>query len=544
MNRRAKNEMSRRQALQILGAASTVPLFRNPVGMLIDSIVGGLIQEARAEAAGRPAPRNLIVFYLTGGAPRWHFDAAHDPYKPGLDRGDNKHLINGFQDGKPGLYKREYNFSGGRTLYLPPLLASTIAPSSGKSVPMSDLLRNALVMQGVNMLSDGHQTNYAALVMPNPNGISYSGLIADASAAEIPAIALPKAPRAHKSASGNGITLLDNYAGPLGQLLSPFQRQPADAGFLSRRAALDLAMKTALQKLGTFASSSDPAAIALYSAQGKAENLLKRSLGDLTVAYSGLIDKYRKIIRKAIDDGRTGVAGVLDQAIPMTMFSDAERAFNKGVPTNIADLRDLVTGKTDIESMAENFAITEYMILNGFSQYVSAYIGNVYYAQRTAGVFETINGDEHEVGGIVSLVVNSARYRAFYACLAEFIDGLKAKGLWNESVILYGSEFNRDPRPDGSGSDHGWRGNVYTLMSGVIDGPYYVGNTSTAFGSAGPTRIGAAEVDSVVRGYVASTVATVARIQTPSSNNSSFLTQSAGGAFALNNIEPSKGVAK
>lgn len=544
MNRKAKQEMHRRQALQILGAASVAPLFRNPISMLIESMVQGLIQEARAETAGKPLPRNLIVFYMTGGAPRWAFDQSHDPYKLNEDNGGNKQVISGFRDGKAQLVKKEFNFGLGRTLYLPPIWGSSIVPSSGKSIPMSDMLRNAMVIQGVNMLSDGHVSNAAALVMPNPNGLSYSGMIADASPAEIAAIALPKAQIAHKAASGSGLAIVHDFGDPLARLLSPLQRQPADANFLSRRDALDVAMKSALKKLGTFASSTDPAALALFSAQGKAERMLKRSLGDLSAVYSTLLKKYQAVARRAYDESRTGVAGVTDQPIAGSAFSAEERKFAKDSFAEHEDLRDIISSRFEIESLPENFAIAEYMILNGFSQYVSAFMGNVLFAQRAPGVFDIPNGDEHEVGAVVSLIINNARYRAFYACLAELTDQLKAKGIWNDSVILIGSEFNRDPRPAGDGSDHGWRGNVYTLLSGAIDGPLYVGNTSTAYGSAAPTRVGAGSIDSIVRGYVASTVSTLARIQSPSGNNSSFLTTTQGGAYVLNNIELSKGVVK
>jgi hypothetical protein len=543
MNRKAKQEMHRRQALQILGAATVAPLFRNPISMVIESLVKGLINEARAEVAGKPLPRNLIVFYMTGGAARWAFDQSHDPYKASSGNGGNKQVITGFRNGNADLIKNQFNFSQGRTLYLPPVWGSSIAPSSGKSVQMSELLRNAIVMQGVNMLADGHRTNAAALVMPNPNGMSYGGMIADASPAELAAIALPNSQVAHRAPSGSGIAQVNNFANPLSQLLSPFQRKPASGDYLSRRDAMDLAMKSALQKLGTFASSTDPAAIALFSAQSKAEKLLKRSFGDLNASYATLVKKYMAIQRTAIDQSRTGVVGVTDQMIANGSFSAQERLNGAGNVADIADLRDLISPIMIVQDLAENFAIAEYMILNGFSQYVSAFVGNVFYAQIASGRLETINSDEHDVGAAVSLVVNTARYRAFCACLLELTDMLKQKGLWNDSVILWGSEFNRDPRMDGSGSDHGWRGNVYTLLSGAIDGPYYVGNTSTIAGSSAPTKIGSSEVDSVVRGYVASTVSTLARIQSPASNNSSFLTLTQGGTYVLNNIELSKGVA-
>jgi hypothetical protein len=546
MNKKDKVDFARRHALKILGAATLAPVFKNPVAHLMDSMVKGLIHEARAVTGGK-APRNLVVFYLPGGAPRWSFDQIHDPYVTGISNAGNLQVVNGMSGGNSTMLKVPIGFSGGRTLYLPPIWNSNLPVASGGFVPMSNVLNNAMIIQGVNMLADGHSGNAAALVQPNSSAPSYGGFVADASESSVPSIALPYGQYSYRAPSGGGITPIFGFSNPLGNLLSPFEQQSTNSGFLSRRAAMDLAMKSALQKLGQFAGSSDPAALALFSSQNKAENLLKSSLGDLSGSYSTLFTKYQSLMRLAIDQSKAGVAGVTNSAIAASNFSAAHRKYQIPGGALIAatqtDLRDLITATTFVDGLAENFAITEYMITNGYSQYVSAGYGDLQALEPVSGGgLVASTSDEHDVGSIVSLIVNTARYRAFYACMNEFISVLKTKNLWSNSVILYGSEFNRAPRSDASGSDHGWQANVYTILSGAIDGPYMVGNTVGASGLPGSTLVGSEKVI-LTRGYVASTVAVATRIDSPNPNNAPFLVEDVSGNLQLAGVELSKAVA-
>ncbi len=87
--------------------------------------------------------------------------------------------------------------------------------------------------------------------------------------------------------------------------------------------------------------------------------------------------------------------------------------------------------------------------------------------------------DEHAVGAGFSLLVNSLRSRAFAACLLEFKDEMSKPGvdLWKKIFVDYGGEFNRNPRNDGSGSDHAFTGKSVSLYSGAIaNGPIVLGN--------------------------------------------------------------------
>jgi hypothetical protein len=61
-------------------------------------------------------------------------------------------------------------------------------------------------------------------------------------------------------------------------------------------------------------------------------------------------------------------------------------------------------------------------------------------------------------------------------CIQELVATLTAKSLFNKTVIHIGSEFNRSPRADGSGSDHGFYGASASIISGMISQYALIGN--------------------------------------------------------------------
>src|SRR5690606_1086207 len=52
-------------------------------------------------------------------------------------------------------------------------------------------------------------------------------------------------------------------------------------------------------------------------------------------------------------------------------------------------------------------------------------------------------------------------------------------GTWNKTIIQTGSEFNRNPRTDGSGADHAPGASTVSIYSGLINGAACVGNVRT-----------------------------------------------------------------
>ena len=66
-----------------------------------------------------------------------------------------------------------------------------------------------------------------------------------------------------------------------------------------------------------------------------------------------------------------------------------------------------------------------------------------------------------------SAVINSFQFQAIAACLYEFIQRMKAAGIWENTVFQIGSEFTAFGENRCERSDHGWQGNVITAFPAV-----------------------------------------------------------------------------
>jgi uncharacterized protein (DUF1501 family) len=71
-------------------------------------------------------------------------------------------------------------------------------------------------------------------------------------------------------------------------------------------------------------------------------------------------------------------------------------------------------------------------------------------------------------------------YRGVLGCLTEYVTQLKAKGIFDRTVIHISAEFNRTPKADGTGADHGFMASNTTLISGMVAAPGVVGNIQKA----------------------------------------------------------------
>jgi uncharacterized protein (DUF1501 family) len=130
--------------------------------------------------------------------------------------------------------------------------------------------------------------------------------------------------------------------------------------------------------------------------------------------------------------------------------------------------------------------------------------------------------DEHFTGKMPSLLVNSYLARAHAACLLELIRQLGAKGIFKDTVINCSGEFNRSPRNNGTGSDHGFRGASLAIYSGAINGPIVIGNVaanapdpnhSGTWGQgAGIAALGGQALDV---GHAGATIAALLRVESP-----------------------------
>lgn len=552
---------TRRQILKMLGSASLAPLIVDPIQTLISGMVDGLITRAQAaELPPEARPRNHIFVGLPGGPPRWVFDLVLAGYDPASVLVRNPQVNTRFADngGSAGLpvYATVPITRGGETLNMPALWGSTIPTSSGRTVPMAELLDHLLILRGINMSVDGHDTNYVKMLRPSSGAASLNGLVADHAPTPVPAVSLSSQTESvFRSLTGVGLASVDRYNDPLGSVLNSYDRRGdgMSASYLNRRQAMESVMSQALGRLGEFSRSSHPGAHALYEMRGKAQTLLRQGFGNLASEYQTLFAKYRKLIT---DCASTPIPGVTDRPIS-TAYLNANAApysmtridDDKKESVLQGDLRTLIQPDTSVSRLAETFAVAEYLVLGGYSTSVACGISSVdrvFFEQVIVGdnqaTLRAVNGptyhgfDEHVRGAALSLVFNSFLYRCLAACLYELISKLKERQLFGETVIQLGSEFSRSPKGGGSGSDHGWMANVVSLFSGAIDQPLVLGNirSNGSGGYAGDWGVAAkvnveGQDSELGIGHATSTIAHLLRVKPPLPNNSSLVQEKARG---------------
>ncbi len=503
---------SRRQFLSYLGVASAFYTVHNPLKTFFNGIADGLIASAQAQTAMQA--RNYVCV-LYGGAPtRWVFDNFLTPNGPADGFIKNKSVNNWLTedyysaDSTKATYKADrIDLSDGRVIYLPPVWNADIPVFGGGTMKMKDLLDNTMIIRGVNMQVDiGHRVGPARVPRPILSGPSISGMVADASSAPIQAVGTayygfnhcdPVNGRAYSSEKGTGVTLINGMSDAIGKVMSSFQNTDSQVlANLSKMNNLSPLIKAALDDLAVYAKSSKPGADVLFKTRDNAEALFKRSFGNLTAVYNGLVAKYADLERRV---AQLTVPNIL----PATGIA----------PYNIAS-----TGFSTL--LPGQFAVAEFLLTNGLSSTIT--IGGD--DARVAGLMSY--NDEHSSTALNrqgSLICHTHQFRALTTMIAELKRALGPQ-LWEQTVVEVSAEFDRAPLDNGLGSDHAPEANTMTIMSGAIKKPVFIGNITVdgrgagytgTYGKSAPVRTDFASGIVVTNEHVASTVSTVVGTKSP-----------------------------
>ena len=547
---------ARRKFLALGAGAGALTLARDPVAIAIGSIVDGIIARARAVDAGAASPRNYLFLYLSGGMPRWYFDLVLKTGKSDPKFVSSPAIATRF-DGSTPVYDTITSPAGPFGSYeLPTLWGCDLpTPTPGKTVPMMNLAANMLSIRGIDMLSDGHNTNAIKNLQPIPGSLSLDGLVADASRRPLPAVGDGSLAQGYRSATGLGQAVLD-WGSPFASLLSPFNASgdTLPSGYLTRRQALDTAVKRGLAALASYAQSNQPGATVLYNMRDNAESMLRKGLGDLAGDFGALQSKYEALVASC---GAQPRPVVTDHAIsPANLpagFTDPTtgshnmtwlRMWNADSTRSMLaaenpDLRSLLTARTSIQNLASLCAVAEYMFIRGYSSAAALGMGyptalNLQSNQPVGGstaawnpAYQVYDGDEHFTGTAVGVLINSFVYQSLAACLNELMSSYRAAGIWENTVIHVGSEFSRMPYLSGWGSYHAIDANLTTLFSGAIQGPLVLGNTRPntdpsflgSYGSAAPVNGFDGDGIHLLMGHAASTIAGLLGVPSPAPNN-------------------------
>lgn len=474
------NKKSRRKFLQEFGALSSGAAFlRSPLGMLVNSVISSSITRNMAQAAGLD-PRRYVNIQFPGAPPRWMFDLFLNAYgtTDTLNLGGSMVATNYTESGGR-LNGLEYKTVLRNGLRVPWIWQFDVPAPGNTSRPMTDLLPNLLVMQGITTGNPGHFTSQQLHFLPSGSNASLGALSADNSSALIPAVNFNAEGFIFASLKNKSAVPIASTGNMLQSLLSPFISQ-ASASFKNKKDSVSLkeALRDVASALNTMKQSDQLNSATLIESQKNAEELLNGSFGDLNSEWTALFNKYQNLIDRSL---KLTIPGINNLPVGDTNPSARGLTYQlrRDQIVRFPDLRELLNSPSiNITGMAGQFALTEYVLKNNLSYSLTmSFQGLAGY--KTAAGMNTVpkhEPDEHYTGLIPSLISNAMLSFATASCLLELIASLKAANIWQDTVIDMGGEFGRMATAGGTGSEHGQSGKNVSLLSGAYNEPLVLGN--------------------------------------------------------------------
>ncbi len=555
---------SRRDFLkQSLMAATSI----SPLSMYLSSVAASYIGQSTALAQGIVPSQimNMFTIYLHGGPARWVWDQALSPNAEVSDL-NNPSLITKFGDGAsgaPGIYK-SVNIDG---VYLPYLWSGKI-PTPNGSVQMSELAHNMIAVRGVGHLNDGHDNNAAKLISPVA-GPTLTGLLSDASSRPLPSVGISGSGRLFKSSRGTSHISVAESGNMLNAALSPFilsSRVTGLDGQLLYDSSVGLPKGISTQTSDVFdqffkAMSQNSGSLhrylpTTYQDRKNASKLMLQDFSELSMIYTALSSKYSSLIQRSFHESGLFLSGVDDSPVigdGGSLFSNLDltsSTLSGRFRYTGSDLRNAFTTSTSISNLVSSFVLAEYMLTKKYSQSVIGFIAGfqrltfdqVRSIDNNGNVSSTFLNevsnyplDHHFSGARTLLLMNTRFYRAISACLYELITVLKNTddNLFNRTAINVISEFSRNTMSGGGETGHGFKGVPFSIFNGKIKKAAVIGNIGYEYSNSNPVHSrglwgAAASMQSMGNrplnaGNVASTIASIIGVPSPSPNNISLV---------------------
>jgi hypothetical protein len=258
--------------------------------------------------------------------------------------------------------------------------------TAGPAVPMTNLLKNMMIIRGISMSGNpGHPDGAIAQTLPSAASPSLMGAVADLANTPVPAVGFV----------GDGVPVtafkgvtssqtLATGSNPLLSVMQPFnQASDGDTTLLNSRGDVTSTsnlITQAMSALQNYADASNPGADYIYQNWGRAEALLKQGIGNAASAFGPLLAKYENLITQCTS---TVILGVNEKEVPLPA------AGPNGIPQSMislvascatnGDLRTLIQATSYPNQMAAGFAMAEYLFVNGLSSAVMIGSGRIAY---------------------------------------------------------------------------------------------------------------------------------------------------------------------
>ncbi|QDK39077.1 DUF1501 domain-containing protein [Bdellovibrio sp. NC01] len=486
----SENKFDRRQFLQgglIAGGSFLTP---TPIERLLNVMANGFIRQAHAETVAGEGIRNYVNVMMIGAPYRYAFDHWIAPNKSDPTPAFNPMVATKFVNSNgraSGVTYSTFEYNG---VMVPHMFSHTVFTSANANRPLTDLLKNMLVIRGYGSGLDGHPFNASAQQTPVGGVSSIGGLAADSSTKTFEAVQWPDRGDFGNFVSLHGKAMNKLTGSPLLNLMQGFAApDPGRVAGRNVKTRNIAAYELAQARLSAYAKSDRSGSAVVKKNLDNAAKLMKAGVSDINSYWAPAVARYNQVILTSMR--QSGLPGISD----LGLFSQENALWklhvasgNRGmVLSKDFDLRNSMSQTTGPGSWAESLALAEYVLTKGLVTSIDIQMGEVpgvmLQEQNTGGaVAHHLIHDMHESGGMAGLFYTTALFRAFAAGLLELTDKLKAaqvngKDVWSETVVQLMSDFGRSARSDGSGSDHGFNQMVTSVFSGAFtNGPHCVGN--------------------------------------------------------------------
>lgn len=442
---------------------------------------------------------NYIQINLFGSPSRWYFDSILKPTSDSPFKHLNK-MISTSASSIGHEIKASYETVKYKKLNVPPLWNEKLV--NGKA--LGSIFDNSLIIRGCDMILDGHENISRKLVTPFQGGESLTGRLSDRSTRVFPTIQylqdtspLSTTPGAFKSSLDKSpINLFEN-------------EDYFDAIFITQSNS-SKPSEESINKINKFFGLQS-------SSLKKIRKLDKLNISKLRNKFNHKVNAYEEVIKKTIKSYSS--LSVLSKDISgfditnhSHSYTSTDLIYDITAPYNANGLivldKDLKKGLNSIIfiKLAEQFAMTELLLEEKLSSSFILMVmppGNIKFEKATSHEnFEIVqkNGreiiqlrdsskispetvdftfDTHDYGFLFEYVINNAFFYTLGNCIEKFKDFLITHDIYDNSLIHLLSEFERTPKHNLAGSDHGFQGHTSTLISGKFQDLNITGNIVT-----------------------------------------------------------------
>jgi hypothetical protein len=529
-------------------------------GLSLSAPLSASILEALSQPAFAAQPEvyrgKYIHFTMTGGPPRWCMDL---PLRP---RGNDLFIPGG--SGELGAsFGTDLQREG---LFLQPTYGTYRDPVSGWHLPpvwgmspeganFADLLPHVAFIRGIHTGFESHILSNMVQVAPIPGGPSISGVVADKSLARVAAVQnASAASTSFRSRSGVApVSVGAPYGNPIASLLSAFRPSTPAPPF--RGTGWNQAIDQALDNIDAWMRTGGRSPATVRRSVDSAFDLMESGTYQLQEQWQPTLSRYTTLIQSGLDSTRGQRQGIFagTASIPGGMGLTGSRknpylahlsATGVATYSTLTNFRDMISDTTTAPGMAEGFALAEILFTN---QLTSVLVFNMTWLSglrfSDGGPATGYNAhDQHYFGCNVSTYANTLWSRALFGCTSELVVKLKRAAMFDETVIHIASEFNRGPRSDGTGSDHGPSGSNSTLISGKIQKTQVLGNIkargidstsyASTWGVASPCHFQGGESRVIMPKDVAMTISSMLDTAPVTANGYNLLAPEAGNGWA------------